>query len=36
MSFNDRIYSKAAELGIGLLKQVGETVEAEQGYVKAY
>jgi hypothetical protein len=36
MSFNDRIYSKAAELGIGLLKQVGETVEAEPGYVKAY
>jgi hypothetical protein len=36
MSFNDRIYSKAEELGIGLLKQVGETVEAEPGYVKAY
>jgi hypothetical protein len=36
MSFNDHVYSKAQELGIGLLKQVGETVEAEPGYVKAY
>jgi hypothetical protein len=30
------VYLKAQELGIGLLKQVGETVEAEPGYVKAY
>jgi hypothetical protein len=36
MSFNDRVYEKAHELGIGLLKQVGETVEAEPGHVKAY
>jgi hypothetical protein len=36
MSFNDHVTSKAHELGIGLLKQIGETVEAEPGYVKAY
>jgi hypothetical protein len=36
MSFNERVTTKAHELGIGLLKQVGETVEAEPGYVKAY
>jgi hypothetical protein len=36
MSFNDRVSTKAHELGIGLLKQVGETVEVEPGYVKAY
>jgi hypothetical protein len=36
MSFNKYVYAKAQELGIGLLKQVGETVEAEPGYVRAY
>jgi hypothetical protein len=36
MSFNEHVYAKAKELGIGLLKQKGETVEAEPGYVKAY
>jgi hypothetical protein len=36
MSFNERVTAKARELGIGLLKQVGETVEAEPGYVRAY
>jgi hypothetical protein len=36
MSFNEQVSAKAHELGIGLLKQVGETVEAEPGYVKAY
>jgi hypothetical protein len=36
MSFNKHVYAKAQELGIGLLKQKGETVEAEPGFVKAY
>jgi hypothetical protein len=36
MSFNPYVCAKAQELGIGLLKQVGETVEAEPGFVKAY
>jgi hypothetical protein len=36
MSFDDRVSKKARELGIGLLRQDGKTVEAEPGYVKAY
>jgi hypothetical protein len=36
MSFNDYVYKKARDLGIGLLKQTGQNVEAEPGYVKAY
>jgi hypothetical protein len=36
MSFNPHVCAKAQELGIGLLKQVGETVEAEPGLVRAY
>jgi hypothetical protein len=36
MSFQPQVQAKAHEMGIGLLKQVGETVEAEPGCVKAY
>ncbi|GHV76598.1 hypothetical protein AGMMS49942_14190 [Spirochaetia bacterium] len=36
MSFNDHVYAKAKELGIGMLKQKGDTIEADTGYVRAY
>ncbi|GHU01182.1 hypothetical protein FACS1894147_00570 [Spirochaetia bacterium] len=36
LSFTDRIYAKAKELGIGILKQKGDTIEADTGYVRAY
>ena len=36
MSFTDRIYEKAKELGIGMLKQKGDTIEADTGFARAY
>ena len=36
MSFNDHVYAKAKELGIGLLKPNGDTLEVDSSYVKAY
>jgi hypothetical protein len=35
-SFDDYVVKKAKELGVGLLKQVGEVVEYENMQVKAY
>jgi hypothetical protein len=35
-SFNDKTVDKARELGVGLLRQIGETVEYETGWVRAY
>ncbi|GMO27118.1 MAG: hypothetical protein Ta2F_02690 [Termitinemataceae bacterium] len=36
MSFYDDVIEKAKELGIGILRQKGETIEIDPGYVKAY
>jgi hypothetical protein len=36
LSFDDYVISKAKEYGIGLLKQVGETIEYETKWVRAY
>jgi hypothetical protein len=36
MSFNEYVYAKAKELGIGLLKPNGDTLEVDSSYVKAY
>ena len=35
-SFDDYAYKKAKELGIGLLRQQGDTIEADTDYVRAY
>ncbi|GHT82824.1 hypothetical protein FACS1894137_02460 [Spirochaetia bacterium] len=36
LSFNDQVYAKAKELGIGMLKQKGDAIEADTGFVRAY
>jgi hypothetical protein len=36
MSFNSRVYAKAKELGIGILKQKGDTIEADTSFIRAY
>ncbi|GHV29623.1 hypothetical protein AGMMS4952_15580 [Spirochaetia bacterium] len=36
MSFNEYVYAKAKELGIGMLKQNGDTIEADTSFVRAY
>jgi hypothetical protein len=36
LSFNDHVYAKAKELGIGMLKQKGDTIEADTSFVRAY
>jgi Holliday junction resolvase-like predicted endonuclease len=36
LAFYDDVITKAKELGIGILRQKGETIEAEPGTVKAY
>jgi hypothetical protein len=36
MAFYDDVITKAKELGIGILRQKGETIDAEPSYVKAY
>ncbi|GHV80506.1 hypothetical protein AGMMS49944_22970 [Spirochaetia bacterium] len=36
LSFNDYVYAKAKELGIGMLKQKGDTIEADTSFVRAY
>ena len=36
LSFNEYVYAKAKELGIGLLKQKGDTIEADTSFVRAY
>jgi hypothetical protein len=36
MSFNEHVYAKAKELGIGILKQKGDTIEADISHVRAY
>jgi hypothetical protein len=36
MSFNEYVYTKARELGIGLLKPNGDSLEIDYSYVKAY
>jgi hypothetical protein len=35
-SFDDYVVNKARELGVAILKQVGETVECETAWIKAY
>jgi hypothetical protein len=35
-SFDDRTVDKARELGVGLLEQIGETVEYQTGWIRAY
>ncbi|GHV81041.1 hypothetical protein AGMMS49944_28320 [Spirochaetia bacterium] len=36
MSFTDRIYEKAKELGIGMLKQKGDAIEVDTSFARAY
>ncbi|GHV32329.1 hypothetical protein AGMMS4952_22500 [Spirochaetia bacterium] len=36
MSSNEYVYAKAKELGIGMLKQNGDTIEADTSFVRAY
>jgi hypothetical protein len=36
MSFDKRVINKAHELGIGILRQKGDTIEADTGNVRAY
>jgi hypothetical protein len=36
MSFDDRVIEKAKELGVGLLRQQGNSIETESAYVRAY
>jgi Holliday junction resolvase-like predicted endonuclease len=36
MSFDDRVLSKAHELGVGILRQKGNTIEADTSYIRAY
>jgi hypothetical protein len=36
MSFDERVCAKARELGIGILRQKGDTIEADTGNVRAY
>jgi hypothetical protein len=36
MSFDERVLKKAHELGIGILRQKGDTIEADTGHVRAY
>jgi hypothetical protein len=36
MSFNNYVYAKAKELGIGILKQKGDTIEADTSFIRAY
>ena len=36
MSFDDKVVEEAKELGIGLLRQIGETIEYETGWVRAH
>jgi hypothetical protein len=36
LSFDDYVVGKAKEYGIGLLKQVGETIEYETKWVRVY
>ncbi|GHT82832.1 hypothetical protein FACS1894137_02500 [Spirochaetia bacterium] len=36
MSFDDRVIKRAHELGIGILRQKGDTIEVDTGNVRAY
>jgi hypothetical protein len=36
MSLDDGVLEKAKELGIGILRQKGDMIEIDEGYVKAY
>jgi Holliday junction resolvase-like predicted endonuclease len=36
MSFNKEVISEAKKLGIGILKQKGDTIEYDTEYMKAY
>ncbi|GHU60634.1 hypothetical protein FACS189445_0490 [Spirochaetia bacterium] len=36
MSFDDQVLQRAHELGIGILRQKGDTIEADTGNVRAY
>jgi hypothetical protein len=36
MSFDDRVRAKAHELGIGILRQNGDTIEADTGHIRPY
>ncbi|GHV35700.1 hypothetical protein AGMMS4952_27880 [Spirochaetia bacterium] len=36
MSFDSRVVTTAQELGIGILRQKGDTIEADTGFVRAY
>jgi hypothetical protein len=36
MSFEDRVRAKAHELGIGMLRQKGDSIEADTGHIRAY
>ncbi|GHV76861.1 hypothetical protein AGMMS49942_16820 [Spirochaetia bacterium] len=36
LSFNDYVYAKAKELGIGMLKQKGDTIELDTSFARAY
>ncbi|GHV74159.1 hypothetical protein AGMMS49940_14610 [Spirochaetia bacterium] len=36
MSFDDHVLQRAHELGIGILRQKGDTIEADTGAVRAY
>ncbi|GHV81209.1 hypothetical protein AGMMS49944_30000 [Spirochaetia bacterium] len=36
MSFDDHVLQRAQELGIGILRQKGDTIEADTGAVRAY
>ncbi|MDR3012335.1 MAG: hypothetical protein LBU70_03905, partial [Chitinispirillales bacterium] len=35
-SFDDAVIKEAKEYGVGIIKQVGESIEAETGHLKAY
>jgi hypothetical protein len=36
MSFNDEVIKAAKKLGIGILKQKGDTIECDTEYIKTY
>jgi hypothetical protein len=36
MSFDERVGAKARELGVGILRQKGDTIEADTGHIRAY
>ena len=36
LSFNEYVYARAKKLGIGILKQKGDTIESDTSFVRAY